>query len=155
MPDRARARARARAPNDAAHNPGRAPEIPQGAAFTQLMSLDRVTLEASDPEPAQTPTATPTTATATATATAARATPSSRPNPDGSSTETDTPPTSTPIHSSPVTPSAGRVEYFRARYAPYRNSIAPTAFGGHVYAQAAWAAAQTVPRGFVLHVSVK
>jgi hypothetical protein len=27
------------------------------------------------------------------------------------------------------------------------------AYGGHVYAQAAWAAAQTVPEGFVLHVS--
>ena len=27
------------------------------------------------------------------------------------------------------------------------------AYGGHVYAQAAWAAAQTVPDGFVLHVS--
>lgn len=25
-------------------------------------------------------------------------------------------------------------------------------FGGHVYAQAAWAAAQTVPDGFVIHV---
>lgn len=25
------------------------------------------------------------------------------------------------------------------------------AYGGHVYAQAAWAAAQTVPAGFVLH----
>lgn len=25
------------------------------------------------------------------------------------------------------------------------------AYGGHVYAQAAWAAAQTVPEGFVLH----
>lgn len=28
------------------------------------------------------------------------------------------------------------------------------AYGGHVYAQAAWAAAQTVPEGFVLHVSI-
>jgi acyl-CoA thioesterase len=27
------------------------------------------------------------------------------------------------------------------------------AYGGHVYAQAVWAAAQTVPEGFVLHVS--
>jgi len=27
------------------------------------------------------------------------------------------------------------------------------AYGGHVYAQAAWAAAQTVPKGFVIHVS--
>ena len=27
------------------------------------------------------------------------------------------------------------------------------AYGGHAYAQAAWAAAQTVPEGFVLHVS--
>jgi hypothetical protein len=27
------------------------------------------------------------------------------------------------------------------------------AYGGHVYAQASWAAAQTVPEGFVLHVS--
>ena len=27
------------------------------------------------------------------------------------------------------------------------------AYGGHVFAQAAWAAAQTVPKGFVLHVS--
>jgi acyl-CoA thioesterase len=26
------------------------------------------------------------------------------------------------------------------------------AYGGHVYAQAAWAAAQTIPEGFVLHV---
>lgn len=28
-----------------------------------------------------------------------------------------------------------------------------TTFGGHVYAQSAWAAAQTVPGGFVIHVS--
>lgn len=27
------------------------------------------------------------------------------------------------------------------------------AYGGHVFAQAAWAAAQTVQKGFVLHVS--
>jgi len=28
-------------------------------------------------------------------------------------------------------------------------------YGGHVYAQSAWAAAQTVQEGFVLHVSVR
>lgn len=28
------------------------------------------------------------------------------------------------------------------------------AFGGHVYAQSAWAASKTVPRGFVVHASL-
>lgn len=42
---------------------------------------------------------------------------------------------------------------FRSRVKAY----APTggengAYGGHVYAQSAWAAAQTVPEGMIIHV---
>lgn len=45
---------------------------------------------------------------------------------------------------------------FRSRVKAY----APTggengAYGGHVYAQSAWAAAQTVPEGMIIHVSLE
>ena len=44
---------------------------------------------------------------------------------------------------------------FRSKVKAY----APTggengAYGGHVYAQSAWAAAQTVPEGMIIHVSL-
>jgi acyl-CoA thioesterase len=44
---------------------------------------------------------------------------------------------------------------FRSRVKAY----APTggengAYGGHVYAQSAWAAAQTVPEGMIIHVRI-
>lgn len=35
---------------------------------------------------------------------------------------------------------------------PWINGHKPRAFGGHVYAQAVYAAAQTVAKGFVVHV---
>jgi acyl-CoA thioesterase len=42
---------------------------------------------------------------------------------------------------------------FRSTAPPFTNRNNGRAYGGHVYAQAAWAAAQTVEKGFVIHVS--
>ena len=41
---------------------------------------------------------------------------------------------------------------FRSIARPYAPGNGNRAFGGHVYAQAAYAAAQTVGEGFVVHV---
>ncbi|KAI5304217.1 hypothetical protein KEM56_006728 [Ascosphaera pollenicola] len=49
------------------------------------------------------------------------------------------------------TDQSGKTEYFRARRAPFKPLYYPAAFGGHVYAQSAWAASLTVDEGFVLH----
>lgn len=41
---------------------------------------------------------------------------------------------------------------FHSRAKPYGPGLGETAFGGHVYAQAVYAASQTVAKGFVVHV---
>ena len=41
---------------------------------------------------------------------------------------------------------------FRSIARPYAPGNGNTAFGGHVYAQAVYAAAQTVGKGFLVHV---
>lgn len=42
---------------------------------------------------------------------------------------------------------------YQSRVQPYRASLGGNgAFGGHVYAQSVWAAAQTVEPGFLIHV---
>ncbi|OAX79953.1 hypothetical protein ACJ72_05719 [Emergomyces africanus] len=43
-------------------------------------------------------------------------------------------------------------ERFRALMAPYRPDDFKVAYGGHVYAQSAYAASKTVRKDFVLHV---
>lgn len=45
------------------------------------------------------------------------------------------------------------VSVFESRAAPFRPGLFRVAYGGHVYAQAAWAAAQTVPKGLRISVS--
>lgn len=45
-----------------------------------------------------------------------------------------------------------RVERFRSRAVPFPPGDGTMAFGGHVYAQSAYAASQTVDKGFVIHV---
>ena len=42
---------------------------------------------------------------------------------------------------------------YRSLAAAYSPGSTGSAYGGHPFAQAAWAAAQTVESGFVLHVS--
>lgn len=49
---------------------------------------------------------------------------------------------------------AEKVEHFQSIARPYAPGISNAAFGGHVYAQSAYAASQTVSKGFVLHVSI-
>lgn len=46
-----------------------------------------------------------------------------------------------------------KVEHFRSLAAPFPPAEGTMVFGGHVYAQSAWAACQTVEKGFVVHVS--
>lgn len=46
-----------------------------------------------------------------------------------------------------------RVERFRSLAAPYPPGGGTRSFGGHVYAQSAYAASKTVGKGFVVHVS--
>jgi len=41
---------------------------------------------------------------------------------------------------------------FRSRSMPFSPGGSGRAYGGHVYAQAVWAAAQTVAKGFIVHV---
>ena len=41
---------------------------------------------------------------------------------------------------------------FRSTASPFSPGDAKRAYGGHVYAQAAWAASQTVDHGFIIHV---
>ena len=41
---------------------------------------------------------------------------------------------------------------FRSIAFPFTPGGEGAAYGGHVYAQAAWAAAQTVQQGFIIHV---
>lgn len=42
---------------------------------------------------------------------------------------------------------------YRSTSLPFSPSGSGRAYGGHVYAQAVWAAAKTVEAGFVIHVS--
>jgi acyl-CoA thioesterase len=44
---------------------------------------------------------------------------------------------------------------FRSTAPPFSPNEVGRAYGGHVYAQAVWAAAQTVKAGFVIHVSTQ
>jgi len=46
-----------------------------------------------------------------------------------------------------------RVERFHSLAAPASPGEGTRSFGGHVYAQAAYAASKTVGKGFVVHVS--
>lgn len=46
-----------------------------------------------------------------------------------------------------------KVECFRSLAAPYPPGQTNRSFGGHVYAQSAYAASKTVGKGFVVHVS--
>ncbi|KAL1969301.1 hypothetical protein VTN77DRAFT_9493 [Rasamsonia byssochlamydoides] len=46
---------------------------------------------------------------------------------------------------------AEKEEHFQSIAPPYAPGIANAAFGGHVFAQAAYAASQTVKKGFVIH----
>ena len=46
-----------------------------------------------------------------------------------------------------------KTENFRSLATPYAPVAGARVFGGHVYAQAAYAASKTVERGFVIHVS--
>lgn len=45
-----------------------------------------------------------------------------------------------------------RIERFRSLAVPFPPGDGFMAFGGHVYAQSAYAASKTVERGFVIHV---
>lgn len=45
-----------------------------------------------------------------------------------------------------------RIERFRSLAAPYPSGHGNRSFGGHVYAQSAYAASKTVTKGFVVHV---
>ncbi|PYH46350.1 acyl-CoA thioesterase [Aspergillus saccharolyticus JOP 1030-1] len=47
--------------------------------------------------------------------------------------------------------SAERIELFQSLAPPYPPGEADRAFGGHVYAQSAYAASQTVEKGFLIH----
>lgn len=47
-----------------------------------------------------------------------------------------------------------KTERFRSLAAPFPPGEGTRSFGGHVYAQSAYAAAQTVRNGFVVHVSL-
>jgi acyl-CoA thioesterase II len=46
-----------------------------------------------------------------------------------------------------------KVELFESLAAPYRPGLGARSFGGHVYAQTAYAASKTVSKGMVIHVS--
>jgi len=48
----------------------------------------------------------------------------------------------------------GKEKFMSVRPAFSAGGVAGGAFGGHVYAQAVWAAAQTVGGGMVVHVSL-
>ncbi|CEN62764.1 thioesterase-like superfamily-domain-containing protein [Aspergillus pseudodeflectus] len=44
-----------------------------------------------------------------------------------------------------------KIERFESLAAPYRPGLGTRSFGGHVYAQTAYAASKTVPKGMVIH----
>ena len=45
-----------------------------------------------------------------------------------------------------------KIERFQSLASPYPPGEGKMAFGGHVYAQSAYAASKTVEKGFVIHV---
>lgn len=47
-----------------------------------------------------------------------------------------------------------KIERFRSLAAPYPPGHGNRSFGGHVYAQSAYAASKTVQKGFVVHVRI-
>lgn len=53
-------------------------------------------------------------------------------------------------HASTIEPE--KVERFRSLSAPFPPGGGDRSFGGHVYAQSAYAASKTVGKGFVVHV---
>lgn len=55
------------------------------------------------------------------------------------------------IHASTLEPE--KVERFRSLASPFPPGEGNRSFGGHVYAQSAYAASKTVGKGFVVHVS--
>ena len=55
----------------------------------------------------------------------------------------------------PDTAEPERIERFRSVAVPYPPGQGTRAFGGHVYAQSAYAASKTVSPGFVIHVSIR
>jgi acyl-CoA thioesterase len=55
--------------------------------------------------------------------------------------------------SHPDTAEPERIERFRSLATPYPPGQGTRSFGGHVYAQSAYAASKTVNQGFVVHVS--
>lgn len=57
----------------------------------------------------------------------------------------------TKSHANPNEPE--KVERFRSLSAPYPPGESDRAFGGHAYAQSAYAASKTVEKGFVIYVS--
>lgn len=58
---------------------------------------------------------------------------------------------STVSHASTLGPE--KIETFRSLAAPFPPGEGTRSFGGHVYAQSAYAASKTVGKGFVVHVS--
>lgn len=46
-----------------------------------------------------------------------------------------------------------KVELFQSLAPPWKPELGQDAFGGHVFAQSAYAASKTVPKQFVIHVS--
>lgn len=48
-----------------------------------------------------------------------------------------------------------KIERFRSLAAPFPPGEGTRSFGGHVYAQSAYAASKTVGKGFVVHVSFR
>lgn len=57
--------------------------------------------------------------------------------------------------SHPDTQELEKIERFRSLATPYPPGQGTRAFGGHVYAQSAYAASKTVGAGFVIHVSLR
>ncbi|KAJ5130709.1 uncharacterized protein N7515_006748 [Penicillium bovifimosum] len=53
--------------------------------------------------------------------------------------------------SHPDTPEPEKIQRFRSLAKPYNPGHGSRAFGGHVYAQSAYAASKTVAKGFVIH----
>ena len=55
--------------------------------------------------------------------------------------------------SNTITSEVEKIDTFRSLAAPFPPGEGRRAFGGHVYAQSAYAASKTVEKGFVIHVS--
>ena len=61
-----------------------------------------------------------------------------------------------PLGNAEVPPSQPeKVELFQSLAVPFAPGSRGVAFGGHVYAQSAYAASKTVKAGFVIHVSAR